>query len=163
MKLAFYVGKGNLIDRIIRWRTKSKYSHVELIFNCIPGGDRSEVYNNLWFSSSPRDGGVRMKTINPKKKSWEFVKIPSTIEEESECFEKALEIEKRKYDFIGAILGAGLKIRVENPRRFFCCEAAVYALKPLMSLNAVSSPGELYQEVTHLIRKEKDNGGKLWR
>jgi hypothetical protein len=155
MKLAFYVGKGNLIDRIIRWRTKSKYSHVELIFDGIPGGDRSEVYNNLWFSSSPRDGGVRIKSVSPQKSSWEFVKIPSTIEQECDCFERAIEIKGRKYDFIGAILGAGLKIRVENPRRFFCCEAAAYALKPLMSLTAISSPGELYQEVTHLIRKGK--------
>ena len=51
MKLAFYKGKGNWVDLIIRVFTNSPYSHVEI------------VLNKDWYSSSPRDGGVRVKQI----------------------------------------------------------------------------------------------------
>ena len=31
VKVAFYKGKGNWINKIIRWWTKSNYSHAELV------------------------------------------------------------------------------------------------------------------------------------
>lgn len=47
VRLAFYKGEGDWVDKVVRWWTKSQYSHVEVIV-----GD-------TWYSSSPRDGGVR--------------------------------------------------------------------------------------------------------
>ena len=51
MKLAFYKAKGDWVDLLIRVFTNSKYSHVEI------------VHIKDWYSSSPRDGGVRVKQI----------------------------------------------------------------------------------------------------
>ena len=45
IRLAFYKGKGDWVDKLVRWWTKSQYSHVEV------------VVGNTWISSSPRDGG----------------------------------------------------------------------------------------------------------
>lgn len=63
MKLAFYKGKGNWVDLLIRVFTHSKYSHVEI------------VHNKDWYSSSPRDGGVRVKQIVDDGNGWDFVEV----------------------------------------------------------------------------------------
>ena len=62
-KLAFYKAKGTLIDLLIRVFTNSKYSHVEI------------VCNKDWYSSSPRDGGVRVKQIIDDGNSWDFIEV----------------------------------------------------------------------------------------
>ena len=54
MRVAFYKGEGNFFDKLIRWWTKSSYSHCELIFS-----------DGIFFSADPRDGGVRYKNIVP--------------------------------------------------------------------------------------------------
>ena len=48
VRLAFYKGEGDWVDKLVRWWTKSQYSHVEVV-------------GNMWVSSSPRDGGVNAK------------------------------------------------------------------------------------------------------
>ena len=42
IKIAFYAGEGNYINRIIKWWTKSPYSHAELI-----------MPDNTWIGISP--------------------------------------------------------------------------------------------------------------
>jgi len=72
MHLAFYRGKGTFSNKLIRWWTRSKISHVELVFDAedkIKGLNRS-----LSFSSSSRDKGVRFKNISYDNK-WEIVRI----------------------------------------------------------------------------------------
>ena len=63
--LAFYKGKGNLIDKIIRFWTKSKYSHVEIIIN------------DVWVSSNPKVG-VTVNSLRPLTNKWDYidVKVP---------------------------------------------------------------------------------------
>jgi hypothetical protein len=145
MKLAFYKGKGNLIDKIIRWRTKSVYSHVEIVFNGIKP--------SLWFSSSPRDGGVRFREIKPDPEHWDYIELGRGT---TDAYLAAKAIERKGYDYVGAIFGAGLKTHIENPKRYFCCEAVAYALKDVIKLTAVSSPAELYNEAKKAVET-------LWR
>ena len=47
--LALYKGKGELANSLIRWKSKSIYSHCEL------------VVDGWMYSSTVRDGGVRCK------------------------------------------------------------------------------------------------------
>ena len=47
VQLALYKGRGTLFNALIRWWTRSPYSHCEL------------VINGTCYSSSIRDGGVR--------------------------------------------------------------------------------------------------------
>ena len=49
--LAFYKGNDKLLDKIITWTSRGIYSHVEIIID------------NVSYSSSGRDGGVRRKAL----------------------------------------------------------------------------------------------------
>ena len=64
VRLAAFVGKGNLFNSAIRRRTHSNVSHTELIID------------GLWYSSSVGDGGVRRKHVDPKPGEWEYVDLP---------------------------------------------------------------------------------------
>ena len=64
MKLAFYKGREDFYDRLISWWTRGPYSHVELVIN--------ETY---CMTSSPKDGGVRMKHIDFHPDHWDFVEL----------------------------------------------------------------------------------------
>lgn len=145
MKLAFYKGKGNWIDKIIRWRTKSIYSHAELIFDD----------NDLWFSSSPSSGVRFLSRVNPTEPAdWDYIYIPASEKIEKEAYLAAREIEGKKYDWIGAIFGVGLKTKLENPKRFFCCEAIAYALQGFVNIKSLNSPYGIYRDLVNINNKE---------
>ena len=64
MRLALYKGKGTVGNWLIRWWTKSPYSHCELVI----GG--------VAYSSSLRDGGVRAKRMFFDLEHWSFIELP---------------------------------------------------------------------------------------
>lgn len=64
MKLALYKGKGLVGNALIRWWTRSIYSHCEL------------VIDGISYSSSLMDGGVRAKRIDHTPAHWDFVELP---------------------------------------------------------------------------------------
>lgn len=64
VKLALYKGKGLIFNRLVRWWTSSEYSHCEL------------VIDQLAYSSSLMDGGVRKKWIDFKDEHWDFIELP---------------------------------------------------------------------------------------
>lgn len=64
VRLALYKGKGKVGNALIRWWTRSIYSHCEL------------VVGELSYSSSLRDGGVRVKRIDFDSDHWDFIDLP---------------------------------------------------------------------------------------
>lgn len=62
--LAMYKGKGLIGNSLIRWWTDSQYSHCEI------------GVNEICYSSSLSDGGVRCKAINLKPDNWDLYPIP---------------------------------------------------------------------------------------
>ena len=70
VKIAFYRGQGMIGNALIRFWTRSPYSHCELIV-----GDK-------WMSSSLMDGGVRAKTIIKDPAHWDVIDIPWASEED---------------------------------------------------------------------------------
>lgn len=64
MRLALYKGKGQVGNTLIRWWTRSIYSHCEL------------VIDGISYSSSLMDGGVRAKRIDHNPEHWDFVALP---------------------------------------------------------------------------------------
>ena len=64
VRLAAYVGKGDLFNAAIRRRTGSRMSHCEIIID------------GLWYSASLRDRGVRRKHVDPKPGEWEYQTLP---------------------------------------------------------------------------------------
>jgi len=67
--LAFYKHSGTWVDKIIRWGTSSKYSHVEIVVN-----ELSEIHP-VWYSSSPRDGGVRRMVRPVDTNRWDLFEV----------------------------------------------------------------------------------------
>ncbi|MBR0573358.1 MULTISPECIES: enoyl-CoA hydratase [Pasteurellaceae] len=120
--LGFYKGKGNFVDRIIRFFTKGKYSHCELII------ERKNIYGGRYhfnekisydcYSSSPRDGGVRLKNININSENWDLVQLENVTEQQIISYFQ--QTKGKKYDLWGAI-GVCLGIKDERDK-YFCSE-----------------------------------------
>ena len=107
MKLAFYKAKGDWVDLLIRVFTNSKYSHVEV------------VHNKDWYSSSPRDGGVRVKQIQDDGNSWDFIEVD--IDKER-LYQKYREYKGRGYDFKAILLSNILPIGWHSKSKMTCSE-----------------------------------------
>ncbi len=107
VQLAFYKASGTWLDKAIRWRTGSAYSHVEL------------VIGPHWYSSSPRDGGVRRREIDPKPGHWDFVPVDVDPERVTRLWAAT---DGEKYDWLG-IFGHAIGIpRIHSYGRWTCSE-----------------------------------------
>ena len=107
VQIAFYKARGDWVDLLIRVFTNSKYSHVEI------------VHNKDWYSSSPRDGGVRVKQIQDDGNSWDFVEVE--IDKER-LHQKYREYRGRGYDFKGILLSNILPIGWHSKSKMTCSE-----------------------------------------
>ena len=116
MKIAFYTGRGKILDRVIRKWTKSKYSHVELIIN------------NISYSASSRDGGVRKKTINYEAENWRIFDLKNIFD-----INLALKFLNQnlgqKYDHKGIFLSQVINLDKHNKNKYFCSELIIEVLK----------------------------------
>ena len=70
MKLALYKGRGQIGNAVIRWWTRSPYSHCEI------------VIGDVGYTSSLMDGGVRAKRIKFDPAHWDFVDLAWAHEHE---------------------------------------------------------------------------------
>lgn len=132
--LALYKGKGNFGNSIIRWWTKSRYSHCEL------------VVNGLSYSSSVRDKGVRAKQISYTLDDWDFIEIPWAKEEDVERYFKP--ILGQPYDWWALIGSQVFNRRSHSSGAAFCSECCASALG--LSAAQVYSPESLYLLVLSL-------------
>lgn len=133
MKLAFYKYEyGDWKDWLIAKLTRSKYSHIELVFE-----------DELSLSSSPRDNGVRYKLIKYKPERWEFINLGMDTKE---YYYRADDLTKfeHKYDWLSIILGwAGIK----SFNRFNCVSACMYVLDSDCRYNTPQGVYEKYRKI----------------
>lgn len=148
MKIAFYIADGEWTDQLIRCWTNSFTSHVEIVFD-----------DGWWFSSSPRDGGVRMKeiqidpTVEPKH--WLFFEVPqlSPVKEAAiRAWAEKISQDGIEYDMCAIILKFGLHLPVwDNPWKWICTEALLRALQPYGVLSGLpktsTTPARMLQYV----------------
>ena len=145
--LAFYKGNDKLLDKIITWTSRGIYSHVEI------------VVDNISYSSSGRDGGVRRKALgfmsydNPSK--WDIFELKT---ENVASFKEKFELLKNRkvfgsfryqrhdikerngrYDYWSIILYHILRIplwkKVDNTR-FLCTELILELIQAGLSINS---------------------------
>lgn len=108
--LASYKAKGNWVDRVIRFFDKATYSHSELVVEA--GGGYYHCY-----SSSPRDGGVRLKTMPLNPEHWDLIPVNVSPEWVHQRFEQT---KGKRYDFFGAI---GIVLPIKHSKsKYFCSE-----------------------------------------
>ena len=110
------VAAARLSDWIIRTLTGSPYSHCELVVPCADG--QYDCY-----SSSIRDGGVRLKTMPLPPEKWDL--IPVDVKPE-QVYEALAATFGAKYDWLGAT-GVIARWR-HDKRKWFCSEWCAWTL-----------------------------------
>ncbi len=136
--LAFKRNAKGIGSSLIRWFTKSDYSHVEMII-----GDK-------WISSNAK-GGVHIFDLEPLHEDWDYVEV-RVDKKEHEHVMKFIEDQKNaKYDFTGIVFCQLFKItRWENNKKWFCSEFCAQILKEfkvpkMQNINTANlSPKDLY-------------------
>lgn len=110
-----YKGRGLLGNAITRWWTGSHYSHCEL------------VIDDICYSASFMDGGVRKKNIDLKSGRWDIVSIDWADKQAAiEFFENT---KGAKYDWIGILGSQLINRKVHDINRWFCSEWVGCAIK----------------------------------
>lgn len=112
MKMAFYKGKGNFFDAVVRFVTRSEYSHCEI------------VIDGVCWSSSPRDGGVRQATINLQSGHWDVIDLQGDVPLVLAWF---LANEGARYDWVG-LIRTMIPFFPHSKTKWFCSEACGAAL-----------------------------------
>jgi len=118
MKAAFYKGTrpglAGIYNRLVRWWTRSDFSHVELVLST----------GRAW-SASFADGGVRNKLIDFDTKNWILVDLPPELEQAAEAWFRAHR--GAKYDLLGNLQFVLAPVP-QLQSRWFCSEAVAAAL-----------------------------------
>jgi len=116
--IAFYKGRGGnwwqrLQDSLIRFFTRGEYSHCEIAVDMFNPNNICECT-----TSSPRDGGVRLKNMQLPPDKWQLIPLHGYSRANVIDF-YALHVGK-KYDWLG-VLGFVLRTK-QSPNRYFCSE-----------------------------------------
>lgn len=121
IKVAFYKANGDYINKIVRWWTKSKYSHAELI---LPDG-------LTWIGISPFKGSV----LRAKEKKyyssleWDFVELEVTKQQLQVINEFYESTKGCSYDWFGMLLSQCLPFHIKQKEKWYCSEWIAYALR----------------------------------
>lgn len=121
IKIAFYKGKGNILNAIVRWWTNSKYSHAELVLND----------NRSWLGISPflKSKVDRRQKLIVDNLEWDFVALDVTKDQHDIILEFFEETKGCGYDWIGMLLSQFLPCRIKHKKRWYCSEWIAYALR----------------------------------
>jgi hypothetical protein len=127
VKIAFYKGRGGKVHKIIRWWTKSPYSHAELI---MPDGV-------TWISISPfltSRVSARMRYTIENPDDWDYVTFQLSHREPVKSYQlsqlyKFIEMTQgSKYDWIGMIVSQFCPYLIKRRDRWYCSEWIAHAL-----------------------------------
>lgn len=138
--LAAYRGAGRWDDRLVRFRTRSEYSHVELL-----QGDAG-YGKHLAISSSGRDGGVRIKRIDFHPDRWDIMPLEGWCR--PDAWDRASRHLGAPYDWSGILGTFALPVLRQSDRAWWCSELLAYAVG--LSHPWVQSPGTLFSQVLDL-------------
>ena len=153
VKVAFYKGTGNWKNKVIRWWTKSPYSHAELI---LPNG-------TTWVSISPfLTAKVSTRSIDEVKNlaDWDFLSFelswrePVSEYQIDQLYSFIEETTGAKYDWTGMILSQIFPYLIKHRDRWYCSEWIAHALVKARLVKWENlqiyrtpnlSPGKLYE------------------
>ena len=121
VKVAFYKAKGNWQNRIVRWWTKSPYSHAELV---MPD-------NYTWISISPLLSATVSKRIKTDfdLDNWDFVSLELDDAQHEVIQDFYEETKGCRYDWVGMILSQLLSFNIKQKNKWYCSEWIAYALR----------------------------------
>lgn len=114
--LAFYKGKGDFLNKVVRFFTRSKYSHCAI------------VAHGVEYSSSSRYGGVYATRwdILYNVNEWDFINLTDIPAQDIVAFYNRTR--DCKYDYLGAI-GSVFTVFKQKGSSFFCSEWCAECLR----------------------------------
>jgi hypothetical protein len=132
-------GWHGLVNRAIRFFTKSQYSHSEI---CL-GDPFAGPVDCL--SSVGTEGGVRIKYMQLSPEKWDVIALPS-VPESAFC-DFVLENKGRPYDLVGCVRSVLPFVSREHETKWFCSEvcAAVIGHK---------EPWRMHPGVLHMVESK---------
>ena len=121
IQIAFFRGKGNCVNSVVRWWTNSIYSHAEII---LPDG-------YTWIGISPflKSKVDERKKIFFELQEWDFIDIEITEEQYNIIMEFYEDTKGQGYDWIGMLLSQFLPCKIKHKKRWYCSEWISYALR----------------------------------
>lgn len=134
MFLIAYKGRDSLWDRLIQYWTGYKYSHCEL------------VVNDISYSSSMQDKGVRAKSINYTSGNWDI--FPITFVDSAKVLNYYQKTKGSKYSYSDLVLKQVLNTKFNNRGARFCSEWCAEALG--IPVSSSLNPGELVELVKYI-------------
>lgn len=145
LSIIFYKAPGRIVDKLIRWWTKSLYSHCEIYF---PDGKAYSA--DAWDSHS----GVRYKEFIPNPESWDFVNLELDESKLLQLREFCNYRVGAKYDWLG-LFGFVIPFIKQDSKRWFCSEVCGAALKyvgkiPVLTQTSKLTPQGLYEVLTNV-------------
>lgn len=154
IQVAFYKAKNNWVHKLIRWWTKSIYSHAELI---LPDG-------KTWISISPFLT-AKLCSKQPtdfNTQDWDFITIDVTKTQAQIIEDFFHETKGSHYDWVGLFLSHILPYKIKKTNKWYCSEWIAYALRIANVIDWKTikiyeqsdlSPQRLYEIITY----KKDN------
>ena len=153
MVLASYTAEGNIFNKAIYYwqrmlglKSYSKCTHTELLID------------NMWYSSSNTDGGVRSKRIDSRSGHWRFDYINATAEQEQIVIQFFEKHDGKKYDYCGILCSQVFPFGIHTKSKYFCSEICHEALVKAEVLpgnkpSAWFNPARLAKEIHALNTK----------
>jgi hypothetical protein len=153
IKVAFYRGKGNWKNKIIRWWTKSPYSHAELI---LPDGITWVSISPFLTSTVSARSAYQVKNLD----DWDFLTFDLSWREPVRNYQVEQlhnfigETNGAKYDWVGMILSQMFPYLIKHRDKWYCSEWIAHALvkarvvkweKLQIYRTPNLSPGKLYE------------------
>lgn len=121
IRVAFFKGKGDWKNAVVRWWTGSMYSHADLV---LPDGI-------TWVGISPFIKSVVAKRISlgHDPAEWDFIDIQISEEQYSAIMDFCQETCGQRYDWVGMLCSQFLPFKIKHKRRWYCSEWIAYALR----------------------------------
>ncbi len=115
--LAFKKNAEGIGSSLIRWFTKSDYSHVEMIIN------------EYWISANA-DGGVHILPLQPLHPDWDYIDVEVSDERLSHVMMFIEAQANCSYDYTGIVFSQLFKINgSDRGNKWFCSELCAQILK----------------------------------
>ncbi|MCI4400086.1 MAG: hypothetical protein JHC37_05935 [Campylobacteraceae bacterium] len=112
LSMVFYKGEGSVVDKMIRFWTKSPLSHSEI-----------ETLDGYYCSNDPKTRVMRLAKITPKKEEWEECQIVLPLEIARTLHSYQLGKCGTKYDWEGILFSQFFKLGISAKKRWFCSKS----------------------------------------
>ena len=129
-----------LIAGAIKWRTKSKYFHIEMIVK------------NDWISTNPDVGAVYITPLHNLNDHYDYVDVKMHGANVKKMVKFAQSQLGKKYDWKGILLSQTIPLNIEDKDKWFCSEIVAEMLEQggykLSKPSNQYSPEDIYKMVT---------------